>query len=152
METSITNETISQQTICGEPEYPNKDRELDQAQSKEYINEIEQTRKNLIHAREVYFNYLSSQRMARTKYSVRSKAEKGDDIPSDMGKMLNTPRVVAKEKKVKKMSRFRPGTQDLGGNLQISKINIVAHSQGRILEISQGDLTKGGFASRQEQF
>ena len=71
METAITSETISQQTICGEPEYPNKDCEIDQVQSKEYMTEIEQTRKNLIHAREVYFNYLSSQRMAHTKYSVR---------------------------------------------------------------------------------
>ena len=78
---------ISQQTICGETEKPNKDfkfleiakkipwtshndNELNQAQSKEHITEIEQTRKNLIKAKEVYFNYLSSHKMAHTKYSV----------------------------------------------------------------------------------
>ena len=94
METSITSEMISQQTICGEPEKPNKDckfieiakkipqtshndNELNQAQSKEHITEIEQTRKNLINAREVYFNYLSSQKMACTKYSVRQKVVRG---------------------------------------------------------------------------
>ena len=54
METSITSETISQKTICGEPEYPNKDCKLDQAQNKEYMTEIEQTMKNLIQVREVY--------------------------------------------------------------------------------------------------
>ena len=66
METSITSEMISQQTICGEPENPNQDHEgidndneLKQAQSKEQMTEIEQTRKNLTHAREVCFNYLS---------------------------------------------------------------------------------------------
>ena len=70
METSITSEMISQQTISGEPEHPNEDckiieidndSECKKAQSKEHITEIEQTRKNLIHAREVHFKYLSSQ-------------------------------------------------------------------------------------------
>ena len=67
METSITSETISQQTICGETERPNKDQEfpeiakkfpwassndneLDTTQSNEEITEIKQTRKNLIKA------------------------------------------------------------------------------------------------------
>ena len=56
---------ISQQTICGEPEHSNEDSkiieidndsELKKAQSKEHITEIEQMRKNLIHAREVYLS------------------------------------------------------------------------------------------------
>ena len=54
METSITSETISQQTICGEPEHLSKDfklreiannNESKQAQSKEQMTEIKQTRK-----------------------------------------------------------------------------------------------------------
>ena len=59
METSITSETILQQTICGELDKPNKDCKYieiakqvtqtshndNQAQSKEHITEIEQTRK-----------------------------------------------------------------------------------------------------------
>ena len=54
METSITSETISQKTTCGEPEHLSEDHELiekvndnepKQAQSKEQMTEIEQTRK-----------------------------------------------------------------------------------------------------------
>ena len=83
-----TSETISQQTIFGEPEHPNEDHEiieidndseLKKVQSKEHITEIEQMRKNLIHAREVYFKYLSSQKMAGIKSSVRRKVMNGDD-------------------------------------------------------------------------
>ena len=54
METSIISEMTLQQSICGEPEHPNQDCkfieitngiELKQAQSKEQMTEIEQTRK-----------------------------------------------------------------------------------------------------------
>ena len=131
METSITSETILQQTICGELDKPNKDHEYieiarqvpqtshndNQPQSKEHITEIEQTRKNLIHAREAHFKYLSSPKMAHTKYSSRRKAVKEDDQstyqppsssqPLTVGKM---PQIVTKEKK---MRHFRPGTQAL---------------------------------------
>ena len=132
METSITSETISQQTICGQLYKPNKDhkyiettrqvsqtsRNDNQAQSKECITEIEQIRKNLIHAREVYLKYISSQKMAHTKYSTRRNAEKEDDrLPSQppssssqlptAGMMLQ---IVIKKKKVR---HFRPGTQAL---------------------------------------
>ena len=88
METSITSETKSQQAICGEPENHNQDHEfieisndneLKQVQRKDHITEIEETRKNVINAREVYFKYLSSKKMAHTKYSARRRAEKGDD-------------------------------------------------------------------------
>ena len=128
METSNTSEMISQETICGEPEHPNKDckiieidndSELKKAQSKEHITKIEQTRKNLIHAREVYFMYLSSQKMAHTKSSVRRKVVKGDDKsapqpqpsssstsssqPLTVGK---TPQIMSKKKKVR---HFQPG-------------------------------------------
>ena len=85
METSITNETISQQTMCGEPEHLSKDCELiekvndnesKQTQSKEQMTEIEQTRKNLTTAWKVYFNYLLPQKMAHTKHSVRERVQK----------------------------------------------------------------------------
>ena len=85
METSITSEAISQQTICGEPEHPNEDHkfieiandnEPKQAQSKEQMTEIEQTRKNLIQAWGVYFNYLVPQKMACTKHSVKQMTQK----------------------------------------------------------------------------
>ena len=75
METSITSETISQQTIHGEIERPNKDqefpdiakkvprtsnndKEIDENQSKEKSSKIEQTRKNLNKVKEVYFNLI----------------------------------------------------------------------------------------------
>ena len=88
MEKSITSEMISQQTLCGEPEPPNEDHktieiandsELKKTQSEEHITENEQTRKYLIHTRKVYFKYLSSQKMAYTKSSVRRKVVKADN-------------------------------------------------------------------------
>ena len=118
--------------MCGELDKTNKDHKSiettrqvpwtflsdKQIQSKEHITEIEQTRKILIHDREVYFEYLSSQKMAHTKYSTRGKGEKGDDRlpaqtpssssqPPTAGKM---PWVVNKKKKIR---CFRPGTQAL---------------------------------------
>ena len=78
METSNTSETVSQQTICGDPEKIEIDNDTEPklTQSKEQT-ETEQTRKNLMNAWEVYFKYLSSQRMAHTKASVRQRAEDG---------------------------------------------------------------------------
>ena len=62
METSITSERVSQQTICGNPESLSleisKYTEPKLAQSKEKM-EIEQTKNNLMQAREVYFRYYS---------------------------------------------------------------------------------------------
>ena len=80
METSITSETVSQQTICGDPENIEiaNDTEPKQIQSKEQMSEIMQTRKNLIQAWKVYFKYFSSQRMAHTKSAVKRRAVKGD--------------------------------------------------------------------------
>ena len=78
METSITSETISQQTICGDPEpieiANDTDPKLDQ--SKDQMG-IEQTQINLKNAREIYFQYLLSQKMAHTKAMVRRRAEVG---------------------------------------------------------------------------
>ena len=89
METSITNETISQQTICGDPENLNQDHEcieitndteLKQTQNKEQMTEIKQTRKNLIQAWKAYFKYLSSQKMAFTKSTMKRRAVKGTNL------------------------------------------------------------------------
>ena len=95
METSITSETISQQTICREIERPNKDqespdiakkaprtsnndKEIDVNQSKERSTESEQTRKNLNKAKEVYFNLIRSQKrpMVHTKHSAKKRVER----------------------------------------------------------------------------
>ena len=87
METSITSEMISQQTICGDPENPYQDHEFieiandtehKQAQSKEQVTEIIQTRTNLMQAWRAYFKYLSSWKMAHTKSSVKRGTVKED--------------------------------------------------------------------------
>ena len=64
METLITSEMILQQTICGDSENVEmfNDMESKLTQSKEQM-EIDQTRKNLIQARKVYFKYCLSQKM-----------------------------------------------------------------------------------------
>ena len=77
METSITSDMILQQTVCREIERPNKDQEFpeiaknvpqkcnkDKEQINEGITEIEQTRKDLNKAREVYFDLIKMQRIA----------------------------------------------------------------------------------------
>ena len=66
MEMSITSETISQQTICGDNEGLDADRET----NKEPIK-LEQKQSKLSKAREIYFKYFSSQKMVRTKATVR---------------------------------------------------------------------------------
>ena len=115
METSITSETISQQTICGEPEHLSKDCELieiandnepKQAQSKEQMTEIEQTRKNLIKAWQVYFNYLLPQKMVCTKHCVKHRAQKTATVTT--GKVL-----WVKQPPQPKKRWFCPGTKDL---------------------------------------
>ena len=110
MEISITSEMISQQIICGETERPNKDQEFleiakiipwtcnndnafDETQSNEEITEIEQTTKNLIKAKEVYFNYTQSQKMARTKHSVKKRVEEEHAVVP-----RKEPRVQKREK------------------------------------------------------
>ena len=65
MEMSITGETISQQNICGDNEGYNDSVD----NSKEQIK-LEKMQNNLNKAREIYFRYFSSQRMARTKATI----------------------------------------------------------------------------------
>ena len=80
METSITSKMVSQQTICGDTESLNieisNDMESSLTQSKEKT-ENEQTKDNLKQAREVYFKYFPSQKMAHTKAMVRKRAMMG---------------------------------------------------------------------------
>ena len=77
METSITSETVSQQTICGDLESLNLEiTEPKLAQSKEKMK-IKQTESNLMQTREVYFKYFPSQRMAHMKATVKQRAAIG---------------------------------------------------------------------------
>ena len=73
MEASITSKMVSQEAICGDIESLNQeitnDVESKLTQNKDQM-EIEQTLENLVKARNVYFKYFSSQRMAQTKSSV----------------------------------------------------------------------------------
>ena len=73
MERSITSKTISQQTICGEIERPDKDwvfpeiaKEVPWAcnKDKDKDKEFEQTRTDFNKAREVYFDLIKMQSMA----------------------------------------------------------------------------------------
>ena len=67
MEMSITSETISQQTICGDNEG------LDLPNDMEYSREqteFEKMQNNLKRTREAYFKYFPSQQMAHTKATV----------------------------------------------------------------------------------
>ena len=72
METSITSETISQQTIGGDNEGYN-----DSVDNSKEQTELEKMRNNLNKAREIYFKYFLSQRMARTEATVQKWAMMG---------------------------------------------------------------------------
>ena len=80
MEMSITTETVSQQTICRDAENLNieitHDTESNLIQSKEKTK-LEQTKDNLKGAKEVYFKYFPSQKMAQTKATVMKRASEG---------------------------------------------------------------------------
>ena len=82
---------VSQQTICGDPESLNletiNDTESKLTQSRDQM-EIEQTQRNLMKARDNYFKYFSSQRMAWTKSSIWHRAMEGGKVlilPSSLG-------------------------------------------------------------------
>ena len=77
MEMSITSETISQQTICGDKGGLNAGVE----NNKELIK-LEQMQNNL--SREIYFKYFSSLKMARTKATVRKLAMRGLPLVSSI--------------------------------------------------------------------
>ena len=123
METSITNENISQQTICGDNEGLNADME-----TKKQLIKCEWKQNKLSKAREIYFKYFLPQRMARTKATIRQKAMMGILLAQSVmstkwsGKKLGkgkTPKISMKRldqmksKLMPKMApkkRFRPGT------------------------------------------
>ena len=72
METSITSETISQQTIGGNNEGYN-----DSVDNSKEQTELVKMRNNLNKAREIYLKYFLSQRMARMKAMVWKRAMMG---------------------------------------------------------------------------
>ena len=80
METSITSEMVSQQTIIGDNESLDievtNDTQFNLNHSKEQT-ELEQTKNNLKQAREVYFKYFPSQKMACTKATVHKRTMMG---------------------------------------------------------------------------
>ena len=135
METSITSQTISQQTICGEPENLNQvhefieisnDNELKQAQSKEHITEIEQMRKNLIHVREVYLNIFHPkkwliQNILPGGKQRREITEIHSQPPSSSSQLPTVGKMSLIMIKKKKMRHFQPGTQALKEIQKIQK-------------------------------
>ena len=79
METSITSELISQQTICGDNESLEltNDMKYNPNHGKEKT-ELEKTQNNLKWVREVYFKYFPPlQKMACTRATVRKRAMMG---------------------------------------------------------------------------
>ena len=123
MEISNTSETISQQTICGD----NEGLDADMEANKQPI-QFEWKPNQLSKAREIYFKYFLSQRMARMKAMVRRKAMMGIQltqsvIPNKRGSeklgKVKTPKIGIKwldwikSKMMAKMGhkkRFQPGT------------------------------------------
>ena len=67
METSITSKTISQQTICGDNEGLNLNTKVNDNKEQTKLKKMQN---NLNKAREIYFKYFSSQKMAQTKATV----------------------------------------------------------------------------------
>ena len=87
MEMSITSETISQQTICRDSEGLNLNTNMDS--SKEQTN-LERMQNNLKKAKDIYFKYSSSQKMAHTKATVWKRTMMGMPLipPSCSGKAI----------------------------------------------------------------
>ena len=116
METSVTSETVSQNTLCGEMEGPSKDSKVPEiakkvlrvpSKDKEYdddqrsdiegVTEIEQTGKNLNRVREAYFNFLQTQKkhMAHTKNTVKQRTVRGNCKDKTVN-VLKVPKVEGK--------------------------------------------------------
>ena len=102
METSITSETISQQTICGDNESLEltNDTEYNLNYSKEKT-ELEKTQNKLKQARKIYFKYFPLQKMACTKSTIRKRAMMGiktvpQSLPPRIGKKTKMPKVGTK--------------------------------------------------------
>ena len=71
METSITSEMISQQTVCGDNECQELTNNTEYSKEQ---TEFEKMQNNLKRAREVYFKYFPSQRMACMKATIQKRA------------------------------------------------------------------------------
>ena len=84
MEMSITSETISQQTICGDNEGLNLNTNVNDNKEQTNLGKIQN---NVNKAREIYFKYFSLQKMACTKVTVQRHAMMGKPlVPSFCGK------------------------------------------------------------------
>ena len=94
METSITSETISQQTICGNNEGLNADMET----NKEPII-FERKQNQLNTAREIYFKYFLPQRKAWNKVTVRQKAMMGVPLAHSVTSTKRSGKKAGKGKK-----------------------------------------------------
>ena len=110
METSITSEMVSKNTICGKMKGSSKDREFpeiakkvlqasskDKDQSSEGITEIEQTGKHVNKARKAYFNFIQTQKrqkMARMRHTTNKRMVREDcrPIPIQVGTDTKKPR------------------------------------------------------------
>ena len=79
---SITSETISQQTICGDNEGYN-----DSVDNSKEQTILEKMQNNLNKARGIYFKYFSSQRMARTKATIQKWAMMGIPLAHSVGNL-----------------------------------------------------------------
>ena len=143
---TITSETVSQNTVSGETKEPvtvrlpeiatkllivtNKDKEQtndDEGSVKRRENEIEQTGKILIKAREAYFNLIQTKRkkMAHTKRTAKKRTirEYGGK-PEERRLQVEAMDKRSVEKPRKSLHQFRPGTRAL---LEIRKFQISTH-------------------------
>ena len=108
MEMSITSETISQQTICGDNEGLNLNTNVDNSKEQ---TEFEKMQHNLKKAREIYLKYFLSQRMPCTKAMVCKCTMMGIPlIPSSPGnaavrksRMGKTPQIG-----INRLDKMRP--------------------------------------------
>ena len=140
METSITSETISQQTICGDNEGLNLNTNVNDNKEQTTFRKMWN---NLNKAREIYFKYFSLQKMACTKAIIQKQAMMGKPlVPSSCGKSVGKP--AGKKSgmgkipwigvkrldniqpkvttKVTKRRRFRPGMKALHEICQFKKL------------------------------
>ena len=75
METSITSEMISQQTICGDNESSNLINDMENSKEQ---TELKRMQNNLKKAREVYFKYISSENGSHKSHGMEEGYD-GDD-------------------------------------------------------------------------
>ena len=115
---SITSETISQQPICWDNEGLNADVETNKEQIK-----FEQKPSQLSKAREIYFKYFSSQKIARTRTTIQKLAKMGLSLVSSIkGKTSKSVMKSVKGKTpqigIKWLKKIRPKGKTPGSRRQ----------------------------------